>query len=182
MRTELVDGGPTGPRGKGCWSGLTAAAAIVLCLATGSPGTAADLLQALGGRWATESGAPFTMDWQPAADGFGLRWTVPGQGEASVRFTPAGRPGVLAGRVEGGWSMFGGDKPVNPLENGTLYWARTTADAVYVYSLGIDDRGGFVLDRYACSPSEGGLAVSLLRRLPESRVERIDMQLVRVDR
>jgi hypothetical protein len=181
MRTELVDGGPTGPRGKGCWSGLTAAA-VVLCLVAGSPGMAADLLQALGGRWATESGAPFTMDWQPAADGFGLRWTVPGQGEASVRFTPAGRPGVLAGRAEGGWSMFGRDEPVNPLENGTLYWARTTADAVYVYSLGIDDRGGFVLDRYACSPSEGGLAVSLLRRLPESRVERMDMQLVKVDR
>jgi hypothetical protein len=78
--------------------------------------------------------------------------------------------------------MFGGDKPVNPLEEGTLYWARTAADAVYVYSLKIDDRGGFVLDRFTCSPSEGGLVVSLLRRLPEGRVERMDMQLEKVDR
>jgi hypothetical protein len=181
MRTDLVDGGPTGPRRKGCWNGLAAAAAVLLLVA-GSPCLAGDLLQALSGRWATESGAPFAMDWQPAADGFGLRWTVPGQGEASARFTPAGRPGVLAGRAEGDWSMFGRDKLVNPLVEGTLYWARSTADTIYVYSLGIDDRGGFVLDRYACSPSGDGLAVSLLRRLPQGRAETLEMQLVRVER
>ena len=52
-------------------------------------------------------------------------------------------------------AMFGDDGPVNPLEGGTLYWARADGDALYVYSLAIDDHGAFALDRYACHPAAG---------------------------
>ena len=38
-------------------------------------------------------------------------------------------------------SMFGDDGPVNPLEGGALFWARTAEDGVYLYRLVIDDQG-----------------------------------------
>jgi hypothetical protein len=144
-----------------------------------APSLAADLLQALQGRWAATQDAKFAMEWSATGDGFGLRWTVPGRGEAQADFKPTGRPGVYAGQSEQGWSMFGRDKPLNPLVKGTLYWARSTPEAVYVYSLEIDDQGAFVLDRYAYRSAEPGIEVSLLRRLPEGRTEEMNVQLVR---
>lgn len=158
---------------------LPALAALLACLA---PGTAwaADLLDSLYGRWATDTPAPFAMSWAKGRDGFELRWAVPGGKEATARFTPTGRPGVFAGQAGQGWSMFGGGEPVNPLVGGTLYWARSTPDAFYLYSLEIDDQGAFVLDRYACrSAGEGRLSVALQRRLPEGKTEEIDMQLAK---
>jgi hypothetical protein len=63
-----------------------------------------------------------------------------------------------------------------------LLWARTAEDGVYVYSLEIDDRGGFLLDRYAYRPDGEGLLVSLLRRTAEGEVKPPEQKLVKVDR
>jgi hypothetical protein len=75
-------------------------------------------------------------------------------------------------------NMFGGDGPIDPLVEGTLYWARTTAEAVFLYSLAIDDRGGFQLDRYRCVPQGDALTVSLDRRTARGG-ENSEQQLVR---
>ncbi len=74
--------------------------------------------------------------------------------------------------------MFDRRKQVNPLQEGALLWARTTRDAFYVYSLSIDDRGAFVLDRYRCQPQAGALQVSRLRELP-GRQEQLEATLAR---
>lgn len=75
--------------------------------------------------------------------------------------------------------MFGRDEPVNPLVEGTLYWARLADDAVHVYSLAIDDKGAFVLDHYACRPAGEKLEVAFRRRLPDDKVEERAMTLTR---
>jgi hypothetical protein len=181
MRTEGIGRAAAGGRQasvQGRWSILLPLILSLLALPL-APAAAADLMQALQGRWSAKEDAKFAMEWTPAGEGFGLRWTVPGRGEASAEFKPTGRPGVFAGQSQQGWSMFGGDKAVNPLEKGTLYWARSTPEAVYVYSLDIDDHGAFVLDRYTCRAAEPGIEVSLLRQLPQGRTEEMNVQLVR---
>ena len=157
------------------------AAALLLCLALPPAAALADALDDLQGRWAASSEGPPAMEWSGAGDQFSVSFTPAGGQAISLEFAPSARPGVLAGRVKGGWSMgtmFGGDGPVDPLVEGTLYWARTTADAVYLYSLAVDDHGGFQLDRYRCAPQGDTLTVSLDRRTAEGG-ENSEQRLVR---
>jgi hypothetical protein len=143
---------------------------------------AQDPLQALSGRWATGPGAPVAVELAPSDGGFTLTWRPPERDPTTARFAATERPNVYGAEEQQGWSMFSGGEPVNPLQEGTLLWARTADDGVYVYSLEIDDRGGFLLDRYAYRPSGEGVAMSLLRRTPEGAAEPPEQKLVRVDR
>jgi hypothetical protein len=166
---------------RGC-PGLAALCVLVVMTLAARGAVAAEVLDALRGRWALAPGAPPTMEWQPDRTGFTLTWGVPGAARIGARFEPSARPGIYAGHDTGKWSMFGGDAPVNPLVEGTLLWARTTADAAYVYSLTVDDRGDFVLDRYTCRPSADTLSVAVLRWTAKGPQSDGEQQLVRVDR
>lgn len=156
-------------------------APLLLCCLLLPAAARADALDALRGRWASSPSGPPTMEWSGYADGFSVMFRPDGGPAATLEFTPSARPGIMAGRVKGGWSMgsmFSHDGPVDPLVEGTLHWARTTADAVYLYSLVIDDRGGFQLDRYRCAPKGNALTVTLDRRTPAGG-ESTEQQLVR---
>jgi hypothetical protein len=160
-------------------------AALALLLAAAVPSTAtAGVLEDLRGRWAASAGGPAVVEWTTSGDGFGLSWTPSGGAPTTTTFSSAGRPNVYAGAAKAGWSvmgaMFGDDGPVNPLKGGTLYWARTADDALYVYSLAIDDQGAFVLDRYAYQPEQGGLAVAMVRRTASGSETPQEQKLVRV--
>ena len=124
------------------------------------------------------------MEWSTSDGGFALAWTPRDGAPTTVWFAPAGRPKVYTGSAKGGWSMmgamFGDDDPVNPLSGGTLYWARSADDAVYVYSLAIDDRGGFVLDRYAAHPAQDALAITMTRRTAKGSEPPQEQKLVRL--
>lgn len=157
------------------------AAALLLGLLL-PPAAMADALDDLHGSWGASAEGPPAMEWSGAGDRFSVSFTPVGGRPLSLDFAPSARPGVLAGRVKDGWSMgtmFGGDGPVDPLVEGTLFWARTTADAVYLYSLVIDDKGGFQLDRYRCAPQGGTLTVSLDRRT-QAGGENSEQKLVRI--
>lgn len=153
--------------------------ALLLLASTSASG--ADLSQSLAGRWQSASGEPFAMEWTVAGGGFDLRWSVPGNGQAEAAFRPSDRANVYVASGGEGWSMFRRREPVNPLLDGPLYWARATSDVVYVYRLTIDAEGAFVLDRYACRPADGKLVVDLLRRLPGSRTEEMQVTLARAE-
>jgi hypothetical protein len=65
------------------------------------------------------------------------------------------------------------------LEGETLLWARLEETALVVYSLSIDPDGGFDLNRYARTLSDGGMVVNYQRRIEgrepvsiEGRLER----------
>lgn len=152
-----------------------------LVLLASAPAAGADLSQGLAGRWQSASGEPFAMEWTVASGGFDLRWSVPGSGQAEAAFRPSDRANIYVASEGESWSMFGGREPVNPLLDGPLHWARTTSDVIYVYRLAIDAEGAFVLDRYACRPTDGKLVVDLLRRLPGSRTEEMQVTLARAE-
>ncbi|MGD9512133.1 MAG: hypothetical protein AB7I59_28295 [Geminicoccaceae bacterium] len=156
-------------------------AALLLCVLLPPAAAMADALDDLQGRWAASAAGAPAMEWSGAGDQFSVSFTPTGGQAIRLDFAPSARPGVLAGRVKGGWSMgamFGGGGPVDPLVEGTLYWARTAADAVYLYSLAVDDDGGFQLDRYRCAAQGDTLTVSLDRRTAEGG-ENSEQRLVR---
>ena len=160
-----------------------AAAALAPCLAL-PDAVAAAVLDQLQGAWAARPADQPAMEWSASGDAFSVSFTPPAGKPITIQFTPSGRPGVLAGHAKAGWSMmgamFGGDEPVDPLVEGTLYWARTAEDAVYFYSLAIDDQGAFELDRYRCMPEGDGLTVSIQRRSAGGAVDVPEQHLVRV--
>jgi hypothetical protein len=157
---------------------VAALAAILAHL--GSWAQAATLVEGLAGKWATRSGPALRMEWTPNGGGFGLRLTVPGGHEIGAAFVPrSGRPGLFFTERDEGWSMFGNEEADNPMLDGPLLWARATEDAVYVYRIEIDAKGGFVVERYACRPVGDGLDVGFQRRLPDGRTEESRMRLTR---
>lgn len=157
-----------------------AAAMLVLCCAFPIAAKAASAFDRLRGGWATAAGAPAAMEWASSGEGFAVSFTPPGGAAVTVEFAPSARPAVLAGKAKAGWmgSMFGSGDPVNPLAEGTLFWARTADDAVYLYSLAVDDKGGFQLDRYRCAAEGDRLTVTLDRRTAAGS-ETTEQQLVK---
>lgn len=165
------------PVGFGRPRRAAALAAVLLQLAL--PAQAATLLESLDGRWTTPAEPSLSMDWSQQGSGFGLRWSVPGDGEAQATFQPSDRPGVFFAERDEGWSMFGGEAPPNPLLDGPLLWARASPDVIHVYRVVIDAAGGFMIDRYACRLQGEGLEVDFQRRLPGGRTEESRMRLTR---
>jgi GH43 family beta-xylosidase len=53
--------------------------------------------------------------------------------------------------------MFASPETGNPLEGETLLWARIDTDMLAVYSLTIDENGGFDLGHYSWTKTEDGL-------------------------
>jgi hypothetical protein len=141
-------------------------------------------IEDLAGSWATAAGGDPVMQVSGTADGFTVAWTPEGGTTTTVQFAPAGRPGVYGGTAKEGWSimgsMFGGNAPVNPLEGGTLYWARTADGGVYLYRMQIDDHGAFTIDRYRLGIADGALSVAGDRRTADGDTALPDRQLVRV--
>jgi hypothetical protein len=131
------------------------------------------------------SGADDGLDFTPqdldvqirsADGGFHLSWTGLARGDGGeltrakveASFTPTDRPGVYAfdaGEKSLFSSLFADPASGNPLEGETLLWARLAGATLTVYSLAIDDRGGFDLDRYACTLTDRGMAVRYTRRI-----------------
>jgi hypothetical protein len=120
---------------------------------------------------------PKDLDLQlsPEGDGFRLNWIrlarAAGGGlerqKAEASFAPTDRPGVFAFRP-GPTSLlgrlFGDPATANPLEGKTLLWARLDGATLTVYSLAIDERGGFDLNRAARTLADGKMTLQYTRR------------------
>lgn len=99
-----------------------------------------------------------------------LSWndlTLPDRQRIEARFVHTDRQGVFEYAPEAGSfldRMFAAPSSGNPLQGETLLWARMEADALAVYSLTIDDQGGFDLDHYSWSRTEEGLRLRFRQR------------------
>jgi hypothetical protein len=126
----------------------------------------------------------------PEDDGFRLEWTTFARTsdghlqrrQVDARFAPTDRPGVFAFRPDHGSffsRLFADPATANPLKGETLLWARLDGATLTVYSLAIDNRGGFDLNRYARTLTDGGMTVRYTHRIEndvilsvEGRVEK----------
>ena len=135
----------------------------------------------------TIAATPDVLDLKlsPEDDGFRLEWTTfkhtadghlqPQQIQAS--FAPTDRPGVFAFRPDRGSlfsRLFGDPATANPLKGQTLLWARIDDATLTVYSLAIDDHGGFDLNRYARTLTDQGMTVHYTHRIENDVILTVD--------
>jgi hypothetical protein len=96
-------------------------------------------------------------------------------GRLDATFAPTETPGVFAYQSARGSllsRLFADPSVGNPLEGDTLIWARLQEDTLHVYSLAIDDRGGFALEHSTKQLTKDGIVTrSLLRQENEQIVE-----------
>lgn len=101
---------------------------------------------------------------------------------AEAAFVATDTPGVFAFEPTAGsllTSLFADPAVGNPLEGDTLLWARFADDALHVYSLAIDDRGGFLLDQSTGRLTGDGMVLSYVLRLENDQIVTIDGRLER---
>jgi hypothetical protein len=124
-------------------------------------------------------GSGFHMAWtgfERQADGRLARQAV------DASFTPTNRPGVFAfdpGKPSLLSRLFADPATANPLKGETLLWARLEGPTLTVYSLAIDDHGGFDLDRYARTLTDHGMTVRYTHRVENDRILTVEGRLER---
>jgi hypothetical protein len=124
----------------------------------------------------------------PEDKGFRLEWTTfarTSEGhlqrqKVDERFGPTDRPGVFAVRPERGSlfsHLFADPAIANPLKGETLLWARLDGATLTVYSLAIDDHGGFDLNRYARTLTDDGMMVHYTHRIENDVILTVEGRL-----
>jgi hypothetical protein len=97
-------------------------------------------------------------------------------------FAPTDTPGVFAYEGAAGSllsSLFADPAVGNPLAGDTLLWARLLEDKLHVYSLAIDDAGGFALDHSTGQLTDDGLVTRYKLRLENDRLVTVEGRLER---
>lgn len=94
------------------------------------------------------SDGDFTVVIERTGDGFAMRWPP----RREVAFQMTDRPGVFRT----------GDAP-NPITGDIAYWARIDNGSLIVYSMQIDEHGGYDIHNYSYTPADGGLDLVIKR-------------------
>jgi hypothetical protein len=97
-------------------------------------------------------------------------------------FAPTETPGVFAYEPASGSllsRLFADPTRGNPLQGDTLLWARLQDDALHVYSLAIDDRGGFALEHSTGQLTKDGMTARYVLRLENEQIVMVEGRLER---
>jgi hypothetical protein len=97
-------------------------------------------------------------------------------------FAPTQVPGVFAYAPGTGSllsSLFADPAVGNPLEGDTLLWARLLDDTLHLYSLAIDDSGGYALEHSTGRLTGDGMTTGYELRSQNDRVVTVEGQLER---
>jgi len=79
----------------------------------------------------------------------------------SVDFLPSDRADVFSAAMKR--NVFGHEVPLDPMKGEPFVWGRIEGDTMTVFSLFIDERGGYELQQYDRTLAEGGLDLSFSR-------------------
>lgn len=90
----------------------------------------------------------FTVSIESRGDGFTVRWPP----RIAVDFEPANRPGVFRDAQTG-----------KPMSGDPVYWARVDSGGLVVYSMQLDEHGGYNIGSYAYVPAADGLDLVIRR-------------------
>jgi len=102
-------------------------------------------------------------------EGFKVNWEVttlkpekkPKTKKYSISFTPTKRDHVFQAAMQP--SIFGGKKPLDPINGEPYVWARINDQTLTVFALLINDDGGYELLIYDRSLTDGGLNLNFSR-------------------
>ena len=81
--------------------------------------------------------------------------------EFSVEFRPSDRRNVYSAAMKR--NVFGHEVPLDPMKGEPFVWGRIVGDTLTVFSLFIDENGGYELQQYDRTLAEGGLNLSFSR-------------------
>lgn len=95
--------------------------------------------------------------------GFTVQWTsttIKPDGRVkeksySINFTPSDREGIYAAAME--QNLFGQSVQLDPMKGEPYVWGRISGDTLSVFSLFVDDTGGYEMQQYDRTLAEGGL-------------------------
>jgi len=99
----------------------------------------------------------------PDGKGFVVGWTSvtrqPGQRGKSksyrISFTPTTRAGIFGSAMK--TNMFGKEVPLDPLQGEPFVWARIEGETLTVFSLYINEEGGYEMQEYHRTLVDGGM-------------------------
>lgn len=103
------------------------------------------------------------------SDGFNVSWvttTYKQDGRVkeqkfSVDFQPSGRADVFSAAMKR--NVFGHEVPLDPMKGEPFVWGRIEGSTLTVFSLFIDETGGYELQQYDRTLADGGLDLSFSR-------------------
>ena len=102
-------------------------------------------------------------------DGFSVAWTtvtVKPSGDSKeksyeIMFLPSDREGIFAAAMKR--NVFGHAVQLDPMKGEPYVWGRISGDTMTVYSLFVDDHGGYEMQQYDRTLTEGGLKLEFDR-------------------
>ncbi|MEX0277286.1 MAG: hypothetical protein AB3N19_07170 [Ruegeria sp.] len=117
----------------------------------------------------TETPRDMSVSIHKNRNGFNISWkttTYKGDGRVkeekySVDFQPSARPEVFSAAMKR--NVFGHEVPLDPMAGEPFVWGRIDGDTLTVFSLFIDQNGGYELQQYDRTLTEGGLNLSFSR-------------------
>ena len=81
--------------------------------------------------------------------------------EYSINFLPTKRGGIYSSAMA--TNVFGNAVPLDPMKGDPYVWSRITGNVFTVFSLLIDEQGGYEMQQYNRTRVEGGLELEYLR-------------------
>jgi hypothetical protein len=102
-------------------------------------------------------------------DGFSVTWastTYRNDGRVTtksytINFVPSDRDGVFSAAMTR--NVFGHQVQLNPMKGEPYVWARIDGDTLTVFSLFVDDSGGYEMQQYDRTLVDGGLHLDFKR-------------------
>lgn len=147
-------------------------AGLILLLALGHPAQAGNITPFVGAfsgsaeivsSDGTKSRRDMSVAIRETRNGFTVQWTStthkPGgrtkEKTYSIDFRPSGRDGIYSAAMER--NVFGHAVQLDPMKGEPFVWGRIVGDTLTVFSLFIDDEGGYEMQQYDRTLAEGGL-------------------------
>jgi hypothetical protein len=81
--------------------------------------------------------------------------------EFNIAFVPTDRDGIFSSAMK--VDLFGHASTMDPMQGDPFVWARITGDTLTVFSMLIDEDGGYEIQEYNRTLAEGGLQLEYLR-------------------
>ncbi|MBB94650.1 MAG: hypothetical protein CML68_08615 [Rhodobacteraceae bacterium] len=146
---------------------------MVSCATAGLAAEVSDFVGSYMGTAEVQSGdevqqRELSVEVAETKQGFRVDWTTityRGDGRVkeaaySINFVPSDRDDVFAAAMTK--NMFGHDVQLNPMKGEPFVWARIIGDTMTVFSLFVDDEGGYEIQEFNRTLAEGGLELDFL--------------------